>query len=116
MPRLIPRTGINLFQSIYVLLDEYERRTTASFEGGLRLQESKRKAQIDIMCLVSRFLLQLPASLQDASKESLSSLMDSIAENDQARTRLLVNTLKTDPETASLASQIEPLLDTAFAL
>ena len=27
MPRRIPPSGINLFQSIYILLDEYQRRT-----------------------------------------------------------------------------------------
>lgn len=94
--------------------DQYERATAAAFEGGLKLQEEKRKAQIEIMCIINTFLVQDCRSQK--LRDLLSGLMDSIAEDNQDRTRLFVRTLATDSEGASLASQIEPLLDMAFAL
>lgn len=93
--------------------DQYERATSSAFEGGLKLQEEKRKAQIEIMRRVNTFLVQDCRSPKLGIL--LSGLMDSIAENDQSRTRLFVRTLGTYPEGASLASEIEPLLDMAFA-
>ncbi|MBI4234923.1 hypothetical protein HY604_01335 [Candidatus Peregrinibacteria bacterium] len=94
--------------------DQYERATQNAFEGGLKLQEEKRKAQINIMRIINNFLVRNCA--QDQILEELNSLMDAILECDQNRARLLIRTMRTRKATETLAAKIEPLLDMAFEL